>query len=199
MSARPREDRGFTLIELMVSSALLVLVLSAVGGMLISSMSAEDTVRDTTSAARSGQLAAATLTKGVRQARAVEVTTPFAGAVLVRTLIIDDPTVGSARAHCEAWVFAGGEIRTQRSATAIPAPVSVAATSGWTLLTSGVQPVAGRAIASANGAGVDIAFQVSHDDGPKALIETQAVSRQADPVSGDLAPLPAPLEEDQCF
>ena len=199
MNAGIREDRGFTLIELLISSMLLMLVIGAVGGVLLSSMSAEDTVRDTTSAARSGQIAVASLTKGVRQARAVNVTTPFAGAVLVRTLIVDNATAGSAQAHCEAWVYADGEIRTRRSATAIAAPTGLAAITGWTLLTAGVEPVAGRPVLSANGAGVDVAFHVSQDDGPQALIDTHAVSRQADPISGDLAPLPAPIEEDQCF
>ena len=199
MNARIREDRGFTLIELLVSSMLLVLVIGGVGGILLSAMSAEDTVRDTTTAARSGQLAVASLTKGVRQARAVEVSTPFADASLVRTMIVDDATEGSAQAHCEAWVFAGGEVRTLRSAAAIAAPGSLAAVAGWTLLASGVESVAGRPMVSANGVGVDVVFQVSQSDGPQALIETQAVSRQADPVSGDFGPLPAPLEEDQCF
>lgn len=199
MSTGLRDERGYTLIELLVSSMLLILVIGSVGGVLVSAMSAEDTVRDTTAAARSGQLAAASMTKGVRQARHVAVSTPFASATLVRTMIVDDATPGSATAHCEAWVFAGGEIRTKRSATAILSPTSFAAVSGWTLLATGVEAVASRPMVSASGGAVDVVFQVSQSDGPDALIETRAESRQADPVTGNLGPLPAPLQEDQCF
>lgn len=191
------DDRGFTLVELLVASMLLILVIGGAGSAILGSMSAERALRDTTSSASTAQLAASSLTRGVRNAHALHLSGPSAGTYVLRALVVDDTTDGAATAHCEAWYLGGGEIRTIRSGGAIAVPATPAGVASWTLLTDGVTASAGPLI-TLDGHSVQLSFQVAENAGLATLVRTTAVSRQSDPVSGQAA-LPAPLEEDQCF
>jgi prepilin-type N-terminal cleavage/methylation domain-containing protein len=173
-----KSDRGFTLIELLVSSVLAVLVLSIVGGMLISSMSTENTVKDSTESTSLGQLASSSVTHGVRAASALSVTTPAADTQLLRALIVDDVLANPVVAHCESWFYADGELRTKRSSTAISVPASPADVAGWTLLADGVEQVGTTPVFALTGLTVDLTMQVAGDRGLTVLIDTTAVSRQ---------------------
>ncbi len=70
MSARlhNRDEQGFTLVELLIASGLMVLVAVIIGGILFNSLTAEKTVRTTTQAASAGQLVASSIEQGVRNA-----------------------------------------------------------------------------------------------------------------------------------
>ncbi|MDQ4137434.1 MAG: hypothetical protein M3116_01115 [Actinomycetota bacterium] len=191
------DDRGFSLVELIVASMLFILVIGGAGSILLSSLSAERALRGTTSSANTAQLAASSLTRGVRNAHVLSLSQPSAGTYVLRVLIVDDAAEGAATAHCEAWYLGGGEIRTTRSSAAIPLPASPGAVANWTLLADRVTPTAEPMVAL-DGRTAQVAFQVADDEGQATLIRTTALSRQTDPVSGQAA-LPAPLEEDSCF
>ena len=197
--SRRKADDGFTLVELVVASMLLVLLLGLVGGLVLSSLTAERTVRTTSLAVKSAQSAAGSILRGVRSASAMELLQPATDVWVLRLMIVDEFTEDAAVAHCEAWYLGGGEVRTTRSAAEIPVPSTSAAVGGWTLLTTGVTAMDGRPMASLSDRSLQLEFQVTEGQGTPVLIKSTAVSRQVDPRSGQPAPLPAPLQEDQCL
>jgi prepilin-type N-terminal cleavage/methylation domain-containing protein len=173
-----RSQQGFTLIELLIYSALIGFVLLIIGGFLINSLTAERTVKSGAEATNSGQLVAQSVTKGVRDSSALDLTTPFTGSLLLRALIVDDSIAAPATAHCQAWYFGGGELRTTTSPSAIPVPADHAAVSGWLLLATGVEQIGLTPVFSVAGSTADITLQTRPRDRPPVLLETTAVSRQ---------------------
>ena len=174
-----KSERGLTLIELLVASALSVLVLMIVGGMIISAITTERTVQQSTAASSVGQLAASSITHGTRAASLLSLTAPAADTQLLRALIVDDVLSTPAVAHCEAWYFGGGEVRTTRSATAIPTPVTAADVASWTLLADGVTASGANPVFAVTGLELELLLQVTTQDGVTVLIDTTAVSRQS--------------------
>lgn len=174
-----KSERGFTLIELMIYSMLSIVVLLIVGGFLINSLRAENTVRDSTEATTSGQLVSQSIGKAIRNASAFQSTTPFAGAVMLTART----TRSATEWDCQAWTYSNGEIRTTTSTTAIPAPTA-SSVQGWTLLSDSIVPVAGTPVLDISGHQVDLNFQVSTGTGKPVLIRTSALSRQPVPVTG---------------
>ena len=183
-----KSERGFTLIELMVAGMLSVVVLILVGGMLINSMKAERVVRDATSASNAGQLVATSITRGVRNSSALNLSAPVPGAQLLLARVSGTSADASAFV-CQAWYFAGDEIRMTVSPTAIvpPTPAQLAT---WTLVADGVVQVSGSPVFTLNGKQLDLKLNASAGDGAPVLISTSAVSRQ---------PTSAPADAPVCF
>ena len=181
-----KNERGFTLVELLIYSMLAILVLAIVGSILINSLRAERTVRDANEATSVGQLLAQSVTTGVRNASAITLSAPEPNTQL---LMVRTVTAGEvAEWSCQAWYFGAGEVRTTRSSTAIPAPTAASA-ADWTLLVEGIEP--GPIFAYVNdpadpqdGRRVDLDVQVSVGDGVPVLITTSALSRQPVPSTG---------------
>ena len=69
-------ERGFTLVELLIYSMLMVVVLAIVGGMIVSFTSTSKTVGSITQVSTSGQLAAQSVERGIRNASDFRLTTP---------------------------------------------------------------------------------------------------------------------------
>lgn len=171
-------DRGFTLIELLVASALSVLVLSIVGGMIISSITTEHTVQESTESSTLAQLTSSSITHGVRHASSLDLSAPTPDTQLLRALIVDDVLATPVVAHCESWLYGDGEVRTKSSTAAIPVPASMAGAANWTLLADGVQAVGTTPVFTLTGLTVDLSMQLRGDLGVTVLVDTTAVSRQ---------------------
>lgn len=172
-------DAGFSLIELIVASALGVLVLSIVGGMVISSFLTERTVNDSTTSSNLGQLALSSLSLGVRHASDLSLVEPTADSQVLMALIVDDVLSTPATAHCESWFIGDGEVRTERSSTAIAIPSGPADVADWTLLATGVEEVGSTPMLTMPGElTVQLKMQLHGDDGLTVLMDTTAVSRQ---------------------
>ena len=176
--------RGFTLIELVVSAALGVLVMALVGGMLVSTLNAQSSVRAAAQSSNSGQLVAKALTRDVRGARDLITDVPFAGTCLLRVTVVDSALTAPVSVRFVAWYFGNGEIRTRRSTIAIPDPVSpTAVTTAWTLLATGVQRSGSSPVFTASGSQVALTFTVADPAGAPVLIQTTATSRQPSPTA----------------
>lgn len=138
LHARPTRatDRGFTLIELLVSMALLALVVTVIGGVIISSLRAEETVRDSTTGATDGQLALNVIDADVRSSTALSVT----AAQTSGSQFVAIRTAPSAGARCVALYYSAStrELRRLTSTAAIARPANDAATAGWALIASNV-------------------------------------------------------------
>ncbi|MCU1418120.1 MAG: prepilin-type N-terminal cleavage/methylation protein [Schumannella sp.] len=173
-----KSDRGFTLIELLVASALSIIVLSIVGGMIISSITTEHTVQESTESSTLAQITSSSITHGVRHASKLSLSAPSGNTQLLRALIVDDALASPVVAHCESWYYAGGTLRTKSSSTAIAVPTGSADVVNWTLLAEGVAPVGTIPVFTLTGSTVDLSMQVTGDRGLTVLIDTTAVSRQ---------------------
>jgi len=111
---RRGDDRGFTLIELGVASALLILAVISMGYVLDSGLNVTKRVDDATTAQRNGRLALDTL---VREARVRQVVlnasagtgVPDPGPLAFAFTTVSDPAAGVA-AHRIVYSVSGGKL-----------------------------------------------------------------------------------------
>lgn len=174
-----RADDGFTLVELLVYSLLLVGVLLIVGTIMISSLSIEQMVRTSTQTASSAQLAATSLESGVRNATAAKVETVDGTdkVLLARTAGNDPDTVTW---HCAAWYFSAsaGTIRhTAMSSDSTPVAIPTEEPQDWALLTGGIEAVGSSEVFSFSGKTLTIEFQGTSDSMSPVLIKSSSVVR----------------------
>jgi type II secretory pathway pseudopilin PulG len=177
---RLRDDRGFTLVELLIYVGLVVVIVGIVGGILINSLGVDKTVRSATAAASAGQLISQSIDQGVRNASYIALTTSGAQQfLLVRT-------AGSGATitwSCRAWYLTtanGGAAYVKNSATAITSPIGGSLT-GWTQISTGFTGVNGATtILTKTGSQVAIGLKMTAGQASPVLIQTTAVSRQTD-------------------
>lgn len=140
MRQRPdSREAGVTLIELLVYMSLLTVVLTVVGGILISSTRTERDVRTAAEAANTGQLIVRSVQAGVRNASRVALTDSGGTQLLVvRTAGRSTPVEWG----CQAWYYVpdgGGTLYTKRTSPAVKIPAPVAGVlDSWTLLGEGI-------------------------------------------------------------
>jgi Tfp pilus assembly protein PilW len=171
-------ERGFTLVELLIYSMLLMIVLAIVGSMLASTMTTSKTVNSMTAASTAAQLVADSVERGVRNSSDFHLTTPTG----TDQLLVARTAQGGATINwvCAAWYYSaagGGTIRYTTSTTAIPAVPSATDLAGWTLLDTGVSPASGTGIFSATGASLTVAFNGLAGSHPPVAISSSAFSR----------------------
>ncbi|MDJ0376021.1 hypothetical protein [Cryobacterium sp. PH31-L1] len=158
----PRQA-GYTLVELLIYSSLLVLILTVVGGMLLNTITSEDKVIASADANAVSQLIASSVHSGVRNATKVQVTettdtgdaTENDNQLLLVTSVSSDAAKTAAARVCQAWYYTGvngGAMYYKRmtppelvdGGTAVKPFDGVTAdslagdVSGWTLLGSGL-------------------------------------------------------------
>ena len=164
----------------------MVVVLLIVGGMLINSLTAERTVRDATQASNAGQLVAASVGQGVRNAQAIWKTEPvnIGDPELLFVSTID--TQSTADPYCQAWSFQDGQIRTTTSGSAIATDSESVA--NWTLLSDGVAQVPGLSVFAETASRVTLNLDVESAEGQSVRITTSFTSRLLVAVPEDSAP-----------
>lgn len=176
-----RSDSGFTLVELLVSSALVTVVIVVVGGVLVSSMRADETVRSVTTSTTDGQLVANVIDGGMRNSTAVAVSTAADGVSSFAVARV----AGTSGAECVAW-FYDAEVdtifrRASPSAIAAPEPGSVGAE--WIPLSAGIVPDVDGAgteypvLAAEGSRGLTLRYAVETGSGPSSLFITTITGR----------------------
>lgn len=176
-----KSERGLTLIELLVYISLAIVVLLIVGGILINSLKAEKTVRNSVEASDTGQLISQSVTKGVRQASAIRLTAPTASSQLLSVRTADSVTGWV----CRAWYYGDGEVRMTTSAAGIATPTAAEAKT-WTRLGKDIRQVTGVPVfvLAASDRQVDLTLEAGTGNGRPVLISTSAFSRQPVPATG---------------
>lgn len=185
-SPREKEDDGFTLIELIISSAIGLLVLVMVGTLLIQSIRVQTRVQTTTQSTSAGQLVVASISKGVRTSTSISSLTTAAGTLLTTTTL---DSTGAVSCSYSGWYYstASGSIYSKKSAAPITAPAITSSTPspgaavvyslpGWTLLTSGVNAVSGS-IFVASGLQATLLFKLKTISSSPVLISTSVYSQ----------------------
>lgn len=176
------DQRGFTLVELLIASGLMVLVATIIGGILFNSLNAEKTVRTTTQAASQGQLVATSIQNGVRNATWLSPLVASGDFLAVRTA----SGAESVTYSCQAWFITGGTAYMRISNTAITRPTTSNLT-GWTQLATGLTKAGAEFIVWNSSRQVTITFEVSAGDAQPVLISTSALSRQSAEQAGSCA------------
>lgn len=176
--AEQNSEQGFTLVELLISSMLLVIVLTIVGAIMASTTSTSKIVNSVTSASTAGQLAAESVERGIRNSSDFHLTTPTG----TDQLLVARTAQGGATINwiCMAWYYSaagGGTIRYTSSPTAIPATPTATDLAGWTLLDTGVSPASGTGIFSATGTVLTLAFNGLAGSNPPVAISSSVFSR----------------------
>jgi hypothetical protein len=183
-------DAGYTLVELLIYSSLLVLILTVVGGMLLNTLTSQQKVLDSANANGVSQLIASSVSSGMRNATGLDLIDDFPDApddqVLVLTTVSGVATGTAADRVCKAWYFTesnGGSMYYQRGATkADIAATSVDNLAGWTLLGSGLSATGPAIFADANtiNPAITLNFAVNaNEESSPTVISTTFKTRQA--------------------
>lgn len=185
-----KDERGFTLVELMISTTLSIIVLVIAGGVLISGLRTQEIARTVTNATNTAQQIVHSVQAGVKNASAITVTSNSVTGtqlLLVRT-VSSDPN--STAPSCQAWYYTpanGGAVYTKKTtpATAISLP-SGGPQGIWTILGTGVSPadpITGKVFNAPSGGRVDLKFDVAAGSHPYVLINTMTYNSQSTSVS----------------
>ena len=185
----PRSEKGITLVELMIYMLLSLIVLAVVGGVLVTGLRTQATVRTVTDATTTAQQIATSIQSGVRNASAVTVVSPAtAGSqMLIARVVGMDPA--STAATCQAWYYTpsnGGALYMKKTSPAsVIAVPSSDPPSGWSLLGVGVTPSSsgGAVFTAPAGLRVELTFNVAASAQPYVSMLTTIYTPQTTTVS----------------
>lgn len=176
-----RDDAGFSLVELLVAMGLFGIIITIVGSVIISALTADRTVRQVTGSTTDGQLVVNIIEETVRNSTAVSVTTAADG---VSTFATSRTTAGGT-ARCQSWFYDDtlGEVFERSSASAVAAPNPGAVGAEWTRVSAGVAPVddgTGTLLpvfALEGTRGLSVTFSVDGGSGTSSLFITTVTGR----------------------
>lgn len=182
---RISDDRGLTLVELLVYILIATIVGTIVAGILINSLRVQAQVQDASASAQGSFLVADAMTSAARNSSAMGATTLPDGTVLVRTRSLDPSeesttTMGPDNWICYAFAYGDGQVRFRTSDVAIPDP-DAAALSTWTLIADDVEPIDGSTPVLSvfnDGGSLRIALITNSGDGGPQQLTTVATSLQ---------------------
>lgn len=176
-----RDDRGFSLVELLIASALFGVVITIVASVVISAINADRTVRDVTGSTTDGQLAVNVIEQTVRNSTAIQVA-PVAGGESV-TVRLRTTAGGAARCHAFFYDATLGQILQRSSTSAITPPTPGEVGSEWTFVSAGIEPIrdaggtAEPVFAAQGTRGLAMSFTVDRESGPASLFVTAVTGR----------------------
>lgn len=176
------DDDGFSLVELVIATAILSIILLAVGGLMFSTTITQRSVSAVTGASSSAQTAADGIRTQLRNAAEFRLTTVDSHDQLLVARVAGG---GTATAYvCRAWYFASGERELRTSTWAVagstPLPTRPSGVATWELLLSEVTPRSGSTVVfdPPVGGTIGVAFEVATDarNDPIAIEFTAAQS-----------------------
>jgi prepilin-type N-terminal cleavage/methylation domain-containing protein len=189
VNAQDRGDRGFTLIELIITVALFTVVLTVTGTILVSALKVQSGVSSLGGASNGAQLVIRSLQRGIGNASAFKAEAPTADGQLLRARVAVGGTSGAPSFTCVAWYYSAAKsaLRTTSSTTgAVPVPTATTLPT-WTLLATQVKAAAG-ATQVFTGAGTQLQLRLGVGAGtaahPVLVSTTIAAGPQADTTTG---------------
>lgn len=178
-------ETGFSLVELLIAMSLFGIIITIIGSVIVSAITADRTVREVTGSTTDGQLVVNVIEETVRNSTAVRVTTAADGASVFATV----RTVAGGTARCHAWFYDDGQgaVFERTSTTAITAPNPGAVGTEWTRISDGIErrddasgnPVPVFALEGTRGLAVN--FAVDGGSGSTSLFITAVTGRAAPP------------------
>jgi prepilin-type N-terminal cleavage/methylation domain-containing protein len=167
-----RDDRGFSLVEMLVSSALFAMIVSGIIGVILVTTNAQRTVSIVSASTTDAQLVATEIDSRIRNSSEFQVTTSGTTQLVVARVAGSDATLTW---RCYGWYYSasdGGVIRMTSTApgTKITMPTATQAAS-WTLLLAGVVPRTGSTVFSSVDNQLSVAFNATADDSLPVAID----------------------------
>lgn len=168
-STDPHDDRGITLVELVIAGSLMSVIFLLAGQMLLTALSTQGTVAVSTKAATQGQLITDVIDRSVRTATAIRVTS-------------DRLDVETADGRCQAYAVVGNSFRSAEAATALGS-----ADSTWSDLAQRVSPVGVQPYFAPHDSGVDYRFRLggTDDDPENGAVEITSTTVPRTPGGSD--------------
>ena len=175
-----RDDTGFSLVELLVAMGLFGIIITIVGSMIVSAITADRTVREVTGSTTDGQLIVNVIEETVRNSTSLSVSTASDG---VSTFAAVRTTAGGT-ARCQSWFYDASldAIFARSSTSAVTVPIPGAVGSEWTQVTSGISavdddgtPVPVFALEGTRG--LSVSFSVDGGSGTSSLFITTVTGR----------------------
>ncbi len=171
-----RDDRGFTLVEMLVSSALFATIITGLIGVILVTTNAQRTVSVVSATTNDAQLVANAIDQRIRNSSEFVVTTSGSTQLLVARVAGSDATLTW---RCYGWYYSasdGGVIRMTSTAPGTPITMpSATQAAAWTLLLSGVVPRTGTTVFTAVDNQLSIAFNATADDNLPVAIDFTTV------------------------
>lgn len=184
MSKNRAPSAGYTLVELIVYSSLMVLVLLIAGGLYITTLQLEGRMVDRAQAVSLSQVVTQSVHQSVRNATALNLTKTSDGQLLVAATT---GTAAIAVNSCQAWFHTGtadGAFYYQRTqpAALVRAPSSEevsAGLPGWILLGTGIEATVGDEVFALAGStvSIDITIPVGQEE-PPVLVTSRTTTLQ---------------------
>lgn len=162
-----RNDAGMTLVELIMYVLIGALFVGLLATLFATNFAAGEQTRSRDTATGKAQVVAESLQTSLRQAAAIRVDGSQLRAQVAK---------GGSQWECRAWTLQGGELRYKTSTAAIPIG---AATTGWTVLATGVvgTKAAGSPFLLSSTDSVSIGYTVTVGDATVKI--TSAATAQA--------------------
>jgi hypothetical protein len=200
-------ETGITLVELLLASALTLLVVTVAGSLMLRTFVSQRDVAALTGATAGAQALAASVEAGVRNAAAVRPPVVLPGGdefLVVRTVDHDaageTPATRTVDWRCRAWFYdASAHAVAMRSTSASSAGAAISAPAsadafGWTVIVDRVRPPSpgSTVLAGGSGGGIDLHFSVVDDrrtstvddDRTLAAISTHVTQRPQGEIGG---------------
>jgi len=152
-----KRDAGMGLVELIIYLALSLIILSALGGVVISMVSVQNQVMNSANGAEQAQLISRSVNSGVRNSTALDLQSVNGTDQILRVRTASGTATPVWR--CQAWYFSQAEkslrLKTSPAAISTPAQQDLAS---WTLLAAGIRPVQGDQVFLLSGVKLSIVF-----------------------------------------
>ena len=170
------QDDGFTLVELIVYSALSLIVLAIIGGLFFQTFNVQSRVGTSTASTTNGQQALSTIAKTVRNSTSVTVTSSPSGSLIVTKTT---NSAGTVTCGYKAYYFAyaGSGTIYYKSSTSVIAEPAAAALPSWKKILSGVTKPATQAPFTAVSTAVTMHFFVKVGITSPVELNSTVVSR----------------------
>ena len=157
------DERGLTLVELILYTLLLAMIAWIAGTILITSLTSQRDITAMGNASNQGQNVANSIEEGVRTASSLAAPTADSTGRRLVARVGTFTSAGAVSWTCRTWLFAtDGGVYVKSGSTASAAPANLAASSltGWLKLAQGVTPVGGSAM-TLSAATVSLDFKVA--------------------------------------
>jgi prepilin-type N-terminal cleavage/methylation domain-containing protein len=160
-----RDDRGFTLMEMLAASAVFAMIMTGLVGVILVTTNTQRTVSIVSASTTDAQLVANGLDTRIRNSSEFQVTTSGTTQLVVARVAGAQTTLTW---RCYGWYYSaadGGTIRMTSTApgTKITMPTAAQAAT-WTELLSGVVPRSGTTVFSAVDNTLSVSFNATADD-----------------------------------
>ncbi|MDP1710840.1 MAG: prepilin-type N-terminal cleavage/methylation domain-containing protein [Candidatus Nanopelagicaceae bacterium] len=183
-------DRGFTLLELLITSTLSIIVVMIAGGLLINGLRTQEMTHTVTDASNTAQQVVRSVQAGVKNASAITVMSDAVTGtqlLLARTISMDP---ASTAPSCQAWYYTpadGGAVYTHKTTPASLISLPADGPKGnWTILGTGISPsdpATGKVFNAPSGGRIELKFDVKAGEHPYVLINTMTYTTQSSTVS----------------